>query len=601
MSIGKRSIGSAAFSASRVPYENGLYVVGPFASRVSFGSQQRRALNLVWSVNEDYQRSGRAHGLEGMDVAVIGAGLAGLTTAISCAAHKAHVWILEKEGEELSQFSDASHRDIHPSINFWPQEALEATTFLPFFNWWQAPCNTVVGEIRSEWHKLSEHFASEIKGVFTQCEVARIHDRGDKWETELVPDSKSPPQQRLFDCVFVATGFGKELSAEGSGTKSYWNLKDDVIAPIRKLDSPPFKNYVVGGTGDGGIIEVLRLLFRNFRAGSVEANTGPILNSKDVEAEILRIESTARKQVADAILHENFPHDTNDCANQISKKIWGEYVALAQSDRLGKISINKILKTRTEVGKVTLLGLKDTPIEYHVSPYHKLLLAIAVVNGFVEYHKYDGEPTIRNGPVRTFEFEGEDPSIVQAKHLSLNVIHSISAKAPLDPAPPAKNSLKLRDCLYVSRHGYDSPIGELFADRSTWRDLILRRQALYADYDYLSFAQANFYAEACGYPSPAKPTLWSDWHIDMARTYFSQEHGVDVSNGFHEDRITTEYGEESVRKVAIYQLMIDGENYDGEKFRRTRKNLPKSFVGTAVRGEPLKVPSQTSREGHSGR
>ena len=57
-----------------VPNWTGVYVLGCFARHVTVRSQQVRALNLVYSLHEEF-------GLEGKSVAIIGAGAAGLTAA----------------------------------------------------------------------------------------------------------------------------------------------------------------------------------------------------------------------------------------------------------------------------------------------------------------------------------------------------------------------------------------------------------------------------------------------------------------------------------------------------------------------------------------
>jgi hypothetical protein len=54
--------------AATVPGFKNVYAIGPFGNRVNFASQQRRALNLVWALEEVGEV------LEGKAVAVIGGG-----------------------------------------------------------------------------------------------------------------------------------------------------------------------------------------------------------------------------------------------------------------------------------------------------------------------------------------------------------------------------------------------------------------------------------------------------------------------------------------------------------------------------------------------
>jgi heterodisulfide reductase subunit A-like polyferredoxin len=133
-----------------------VYFLGPFVERVSFASQQRRALNLVWALEHTETISGK-------QVGIVGGGVAGLTAAAAALACGADVWVYEKEHELCSAQREIDIRYIHPSINFWPQEPLQAITEWPFLNWWAAPCRVVVKEIERQWNEYFSFTAAVEK------------------------------------------------------------------------------------------------------------------------------------------------------------------------------------------------------------------------------------------------------------------------------------------------------------------------------------------------------------------------------------------------------------------------------------------------------
>jgi Alanine dehydrogenase/PNT, C-terminal domain len=132
-----------------------VYFLGPFAERVSFASQQRRALNLLWARE-------RTKSVSGKQVAIIGGGVAGLTAAAAAITCGADVTVFEKEYELCSSQRETHTRYIHPSINFWPQEPLRVITDWPFLNWYAAPCRAVISEVERQW---TEYFswAAEVE------------------------------------------------------------------------------------------------------------------------------------------------------------------------------------------------------------------------------------------------------------------------------------------------------------------------------------------------------------------------------------------------------------------------------------------------------
>ncbi len=118
------------FKAASIPDKEGWYTIGPFGRRVSFASQQQRALSTVWALH--------TKGVTGPSkrVAVIGGGVAGLMAAVTLVATGSRVHLFDKANTFCHLQAAATHRWVHPNLLFWPIESLELTTDLPY---WPAP------------------------------------------------------------------------------------------------------------------------------------------------------------------------------------------------------------------------------------------------------------------------------------------------------------------------------------------------------------------------------------------------------------------------------------------------------------------------------
>src|SRR5262245_56704238 len=75
----------------RIPGYAHVYWVGRKALRLTFLSQQHRALNLIWALHEDQQLLAKTK------VTVVGAGLAGLTAAFAAHQLGAEVTLIESK------------------------------------------------------------------------------------------------------------------------------------------------------------------------------------------------------------------------------------------------------------------------------------------------------------------------------------------------------------------------------------------------------------------------------------------------------------------------------------------------------------------------
>ena len=236
-----------------VPSELGLYVLGSYEERVTIHSQQIRAFNLVFALQESGQLSGATK------VAVIGAGIAGLTAAVAAASLGAKVQLYERHSEILHNLRGCHTRYLHPTVYDWPQEvSLKDKTELPFFNWEADTADRVAARLLMEWKawsadqdRIKVHLSADV--TFHQCVDGK----------RRITNSASVIDDTDFDIVILATGFGVETNVLPQPLRSYWR-DDSLHQPEIEIRNGRTR-YLVSGNGDGGLIDILRLRIRDFR------------------------------------------------------------------------------------------------------------------------------------------------------------------------------------------------------------------------------------------------------------------------------------------------------------------------------------------------
>lgn len=591
MAINTRPSVDTALLANSVPYTPKAFVIGPFATRVNFASQQRRALNLVWAINDDLIKSGSENGLRGKDVCVVGAGLAGLTAAAGIVAFGGNAWVLEREAKRFHRMRRAGHRDIHPTINFWPQEDVNPSTFLPFFNWHQDSCNSVLSKVWAQWKKLEQK--SGIKGITFNCDVKDFKIIDGKWKIEAgLPDNQKMPRQK-FHALVLATGFGDEKFPDGGESAGYWEEKSDRIEAIRQAPSNPCDHYVVSGTGDGGIIEVLRLLFSGFKAGGIEAVMNTIMADEVIPNKVMEIERKIQHELTDHLLHESFPINP-DTLSRISNYYWKSYRNIVNSGRLSEFFESRMEEMRTCVERVTLLGIRETPLDINQSPFHKLLLTYAYEKGLLDY--YQVTKTQLDVSVCSCETHFNEVAAdldISLKCVAFEPVRRIWMEGSSHRNRAFSKSQELHRTFHLSRHGYASPIDEFFPlenDRNI-ADLIRHRQALYADQDFLTQDQADYFAGSLGLTRPSNINDWIADHLEELQVFFRKRHGVDLMTV----DVDRKDGRDTSESIAVQ--LVRGENFDPDKYSENQWMIPKRFYGIRVFGLDEKEAIIESRGG----
>jgi hypothetical protein len=277
------------------PDREGPYVLGCFGKTVTFYSQQRRALNLIWALfREQLLRQDDS-------LAVVGGGLAGLTAAAAAASKGCHVTLFERNDEILHVQRTNGSRYVHPHLNSWPDVSPEKiATDLPFLNWYPGRTSEVCKQIEDEW-RLFERVEGEEAGPVKRVLVRRQHEVTDIRKTAggfLVCGQKRHGggfNQEIFSRVILAVGFGLERSMTPIPFHSYWeddSLHQGMTIPGREM------HFFVSGTGDGGLIDTLRICLKDFDQGrflrSLAFHEGVqrvVPRLREIEEESRRIES----------------------------------------------------------------------------------------------------------------------------------------------------------------------------------------------------------------------------------------------------------------------------------------------------------------------
>lgn len=244
-----------------VPGHPRLYVVGCYDSRITFYSQQVRALELVHALHV------QGHVSPNLRVAIVGAGAAGITLAAALALTSDASIILYERGDEILPLQRATaRRRLDPHIYDWPAEDSDHEfAELPLLDWRAASAATVRRGVMREFGAVVDAVRPRIQ-TLTRHRVLSIRRIGANFELEFERDATvgeiaagGQPRvrrQNRVDVVFLAFGFGLEpdMPLPGVPTESYWN---DGGVPGPEIAGRVAPRFFVSGNGDGGLIDLV--------------------------------------------------------------------------------------------------------------------------------------------------------------------------------------------------------------------------------------------------------------------------------------------------------------------------------------------------------
>ncbi|MFM6928028.1 MAG: hypothetical protein ACKOX6_06155 [Bdellovibrio sp.] len=289
----------------------GVYSVGLVSSPsfITVFSQQKRAAYLAKCLREVLQNNenaGKKSAVKNttLKIAIVGGGFAGLTLLKSLRTEmtsylkgsnkRVHIDLFEQNPMLCSIQRGCSIRRIHPNVHLFPQDgwfkdtaevanlqmkAQSAGEYAKFL------VENIVQEIREA---DAKNKLLEKKGV--HCEVwqnttyLKIQNiekkyalvaRGDVIENQW-GDIKPSTKSESYEIIFIATGFGVEVSDDTIANTSYWRNDQNGQVPLNSRAG----KYMISGNGDGAVVDFLRLTLVDYQQDQTLKNILPFFKNE---------------------------------------------------------------------------------------------------------------------------------------------------------------------------------------------------------------------------------------------------------------------------------------------------------------------------------
>ncbi|WP_299870243.1 hypothetical protein [uncultured Roseobacter sp.] len=385
--------------STSIGQHSNVFLLHTGSNRTSVYTQQCRALAFAEALlaSERIEKAGR--------LAIVGSGVTAVTLAVALGKEFQRTDIFIEENMIFPQ-RYASHRYIHPTINSWPNERLDATTDLPFLNWFAGAACDVVDQLQHETESLFEknsihpHLNTKVVSV-TEAEEG---------ELRLQTSENDEAQADRFSCmIIVETGFGYDFSSDAG---SYWQPDN-----IPKMEN---QRILVSGSGDGALIDALRFNVAGDDVEELSIKLADLLTGSPLADEISANESEYGDQPSDRTMQYEF------------------YLELARkfrSDDAYKVHRTLLDETLTQRNLVILTG--DTHgyfFDRDVSPILKLMIAYAVLYNGLRLARRDTQGRLSDARTgETLEFE-VDQIVVRAANTERSIQDHLNLEfRPLDP------------------------------------------------------------------------------------------------------------------------------------------------------------------------
>lgn len=325
------------------------YILGGYATRVTFHSQQIRAFNLIYALFKTKKLKA------GSEVCVIGGGLAGLTVAAAAQLKGCIVTVYEEKDYLLGLQKGSQNRYVHPNIYDWPEEGCNINaTDLPCLNWSSGTAEEILKQIQKEWDTdfstVTTHVKHQVNSITRVSNKPRI-------------SVSDPFVFKPFNCAIVATGFGIEKPLGTYPARSYW--KSDELHQQYSATTPT-TSFLVSGCGDGGLIDTLRLSLQDFSHEDFIQNFLNDSSMGDIKTEILEIEENAfdDQENASAILWDGY--EGLDFPPELLEKIKKSFRTDTKVVLNGKIPTPMTLQSSliNRIGVYLLLRLRKVSYKY---------------------------------------------------------------------------------------------------------------------------------------------------------------------------------------------------------------------------------------------
>ncbi|MBT1156705.1 hypothetical protein J1C56_13985 [Aminobacter anthyllidis] len=228
------------------------YVIGAYDTRITFYSQQVRALALAHALHVEHHIGPSAR------IGVIGGGAAGVMLAAALALQSDAVIQLFEKSEVLMPLQrTATRRRLDPRIYEWPRsDAEHEIAELPILDWTSGSAADVRQAVLGEFEavraatgsQITTHLHHKIETVSTTAHGYRIDFERDG------ADGAREQSQTEVDLLFFTFGFGLEppRPIKHTPTESYWL---DGGIPGAAIDGKARPCFFISGNGDGGLID----------------------------------------------------------------------------------------------------------------------------------------------------------------------------------------------------------------------------------------------------------------------------------------------------------------------------------------------------------
>lgn len=253
-------------AGSRVGTHPGVYVLGCYDTRITFYSQQVRALELAHALQHEHLLPANAR------IAVIGGGAAGLTAAAGLALQGGtDVHLFEKAQHLLPLQGDTHRRRLDPHIYDWPNADTDhELAELPLLDWRSGSAIDVREAVLREFSQVAAATTGRLT-VRVRYAVTGIVSNAGRFTVSFQRDAPGGGHETAsqeFDIVVLAIGFGIEpqFAIPHTQTASYWR---DASVPGAEIDGNPQPTFLVSGNGDGGLIDLIASASATFRHGDI--------------------------------------------------------------------------------------------------------------------------------------------------------------------------------------------------------------------------------------------------------------------------------------------------------------------------------------------
>ncbi|MHA6622499.1 FAD-binding protein [Pseudonocardia sp. DLS-67] len=386
-----RSEPAPILATTKVSTRPPIQVIGHGARQLTIAAQQVRALTLVWELNASTPLAEKT-------VVIVGGGIAGVTAAAAARLHGATVVILEEGPALLHLQRGCTNRYLHPHIYDWPidSRARQASAGLPILNWSVDTADGVADKILADYLRIDRHSPGpptivrlHVRNVDLELPVRWTVVGSDGsppappvWRTVASGDGTQP--ERLdppADVVILAVGFGIERSAGRLPVQSYWRVDPVAQSPV-EAGADPRKALVVG-TGDGGIIDMLRARLEALDHGSFLDECTLRLQDEDLRNQMIALEDHAAKEAARGVAGDRSAYDAG-CRFQAAAYEQMYKTSGSVGDALDDAA-ELLHDLKRENVAVTWAGRVPEPADVGAQPLNRLLGWLMCREGLVDY------------------------------------------------------------------------------------------------------------------------------------------------------------------------------------------------------------------------